>query len=114
MMIDDADSSADPLDDVEAMPSTLIKSHYQKQGPKAVARLYDAVYYMQNRETGGDEEPGPRALFEATGDMMDLLTDRFRFWEDIPRHIMHVLTRGSFYKRKVFLLYTRSAGGANL
>jgi len=69
MMIDDADSSADPLDDVEAMPPTLIKSHYQKQGPKAVARLYDAVYYMQNRETGGDEEPGPRALFGATGDM---------------------------------------------
>ncbi len=69
MMIDDADSSADPLDDVEAMPSTLIKSHYQKQGPQAVARLYDAVYYMQNRETGGDEEPGPRDLFGATGDM---------------------------------------------
>ncbi len=69
MMIDDANSSADALDDVEAMPSTLIKSHYQTQGPKAVARLYDAVYYMQNRETGGDEEPGSRALFGATGDM---------------------------------------------
>lgn len=61
MTIDDAD--------IEAMPPTLIKSHYQKHGAKAVARLYDAVYYMQNRETGGDEEPGPRDLFGATGNM---------------------------------------------
>ncbi len=61
MMIDDAD--------IEAMPPTLIKSHYQKQNARAVDRLCSAVYYMQNREHGGDEEPGPRQLFGAQGDV---------------------------------------------
>ncbi len=61
MTIDDAD--------IEAMPPTLIKSHYQKQNARAVDRLCSAVYYMQNREHGGDEEPGPRQLFGAQGDV---------------------------------------------
>lgn len=56
-------------EDIEAMPPTLIKSHYQKQNARAVDRLCSAVYYMQNREHGGDEEPGPRQLFGAQGDM---------------------------------------------
>ncbi len=54
-------------DDKEAMPPTLIKSRFQRVNADAVKRVHNAVYYLQNRETGGDEEPGPRPLFGSSG-----------------------------------------------
>jgi len=49
-----------------------------------------------------------------TGTSLDLLTDRFRFWEDIPPHSMCVSTRVRFSKGRLPLLYMPDAGDATL
>jgi len=45
---------------------------------------------------------------------MDLLTDRFRFWEDIPPRSMCVSTRVRFRKGKLPLLYMPDTGNETL
>jgi len=47
-------------------PGTIVKSRYEPVSGDAVKHIHNAVFYMQNRETGGPEEPGPRALFTGT------------------------------------------------
>jgi len=65
--MDDEDLGLDPTRDAGAIPPAIVKSRYEAQGEKAMAHLYDSLYYMQHRGRGGDEGPEPRPLFTASG-----------------------------------------------